>query len=454
MQGPRFSGIIWYWGSKEQEAFPSFWASTSQAPFEQSSLTSQQLAALPRRSVMAQFSDTDSLVFALASFMCGLFLLERGADNFVDSTAILAKRLGISPTLVGLLTCGAEWEELVVIIVALSQGQHSMALGNLMGSSIANVLGSFSLGLLCAQKMMVFDRSSRIYSTALLGHVLLFLLVLYTVPAEAQQMAGIGLVVAFMGHMASVAWLVSRDILTAPEDDSDTDSDSDTGSNSDSDSDSGPTGNSDWDGDEHKEKNATRSEQELQGPSRGNGGWDEDGRALLFASGRSSDERQKTGVQPSKPLRKIVLNLLFGLGSLVLSGYVLAQSARIIGYQLGISGTVTGTTILSLATTLPEKLIAVLAGSRHQQGILVANTVGSNIFLVTLCAGVYFIWGGAGDVDEKSAEFGLSETVVMLVSTAALFLVVISGGRRWIGLVFLCGYVGFLCLEFVGTSDD
>lgn len=393
---------------------------------------------------MARVSETDSLAFALASFVCGLFLLERGADDVVDSTAIVAKRLGVSPTLVGLLTCGAEWEELVVIVVALGQGQHSMALGNLMGSSIANVLGSFSLGLLYVQKMMVFDRSSKIYSTALLGLVSVFLLVLYTVPAEVQRMAGIGLVVTFVVHVASVAWLISKGILTAPEDDSDTDSCADSNSGS---------CNSDWDGDEHKEKGATRSEQELQGPSRSSGGWDEDGRALLSVSGRSSDEKQKTGVQPYKPLRKHVLKLLFGLGSLILSGYVLAQSARIIGDQLGLSGTVTGATILSLATTLPEKLIAILAGSRHQQGILVANTVGSNIFLVTLCGGVLFIWGGGGDVGETKAKFSLSEAVVMLVSATALFLVVMVGGRRWMGLVFICGYVGFLCLELVRTND-
>lgn len=403
---------------------------------------------------MAQVSGTDSLTFALASFVCGLFLLERGADNFVDSTAVVAKRLGVSPTLIGLLTCGAEWEELVVIVVALGQGQQSMALGNLMGSSIANVLGSFSLGLLCAKKTMVFDRSSKIYSTALLGLVSLFLLVLYAVPAEAKRMAGIGLVVAFVVHVASVTRLISKGILTAPEDDSD--SESDTDSLSDLDSDSGPTETGcdpDWDSDEHKEKDVTRREEELEGPSRSSGGWDEDGRGLLSASTRSSDERPKTGGQPYKPLRKYVLNLLFGFGSLLLSGYVLAQSARIIGDQLGLSSTVTGTTILSLATTLPEKFVAILAGSRHQEGILVANTVGSNIFLVTLCGGVLFIWGGAGDIDETKAMFSLSESLVMWASAAALFLVVAVGGRRWMGLVFLCGYVGFLCFEFVGANN-
>ena len=45
------------------------------------------------------------------TFLLSLVLLERSADVFVDSTAIVAKRLGISTVLVGLLTAGAEWEE-------------------------------------------------------------------------------------------------------------------------------------------------------------------------------------------------------------------------------------------------------------------------------------------------------------------------------------------------------
>lgn len=53
----------------------------------------------------------DTLLFNISSFIAGLYLLEYGADKFIDHTAIVARRLNVSPTLVGLLTCGAEWEE-------------------------------------------------------------------------------------------------------------------------------------------------------------------------------------------------------------------------------------------------------------------------------------------------------------------------------------------------------
>jgi Ca2+/Na+ antiporter len=54
---------------------------------------------------------SESVFFDAGAFIGGLFLLEFGADKFIDHTAVIAKRLGISPTLIALLTAGAEWEE-------------------------------------------------------------------------------------------------------------------------------------------------------------------------------------------------------------------------------------------------------------------------------------------------------------------------------------------------------
>ncbi len=55
--------------------------------------------------------DYDNVCFNLAAFIGGLFMLEFGADTFVDHTAKVASRLGVSQTLIALLTAGAEWEE-------------------------------------------------------------------------------------------------------------------------------------------------------------------------------------------------------------------------------------------------------------------------------------------------------------------------------------------------------
>jgi hypothetical protein len=52
-----------------------------------------------------------------ATFGASLVILEKAADVFVDSTAIVARHFGIPTVLVGLLTAGAEWEEVRVIHV-------------------------------------------------------------------------------------------------------------------------------------------------------------------------------------------------------------------------------------------------------------------------------------------------------------------------------------------------
>lgn len=55
--------------------------------------------------------DYDNVFFNIAAFIGGLFVLEFGADKFIENTAKVAARLRISPVLIALLTSGAEWEE-------------------------------------------------------------------------------------------------------------------------------------------------------------------------------------------------------------------------------------------------------------------------------------------------------------------------------------------------------
>jgi Ca2+/Na+ antiporter len=53
----------------------------------------------------------DAAAYNIAALLTALFLLDFGADKFVDHTAILARRTGVSENLIGLLTVGGEWEE-------------------------------------------------------------------------------------------------------------------------------------------------------------------------------------------------------------------------------------------------------------------------------------------------------------------------------------------------------
>ena len=58
--------------------------------------------------------------------------------------------------------------QLVVVIAAVAQHQSPLALGNVIGSVISNILAAFSLGLLFQRGHVQFDRSSQIYVILLL----------------------------------------------------------------------------------------------------------------------------------------------------------------------------------------------------------------------------------------------------------------------------------------------
>ncbi len=51
------------------------------------------------------------VAYNIASLLCALFVLERGADVFIDHTAIVAQKTRIPQPAIALLTAGAEWEE-------------------------------------------------------------------------------------------------------------------------------------------------------------------------------------------------------------------------------------------------------------------------------------------------------------------------------------------------------
>lgn len=68
-------------------------------------------------------------VLAAAAIVAGLFILEAGAERFTGAIAGLAHRLHASEGTVGLLTAGGEWEELVVVAIAMIGGHPALAVG-------------------------------------------------------------------------------------------------------------------------------------------------------------------------------------------------------------------------------------------------------------------------------------------------------------------------------------
>lgn len=75
-------------------------------------------------------------------FILGFLLLIKGADLLVDGSASIAKKLKISSIVIGLtiVAFGTSAPEFVVNIFASTQGNSEIAIGNILGSNIANIL--------------------------------------------------------------------------------------------------------------------------------------------------------------------------------------------------------------------------------------------------------------------------------------------------------------------------
>lgn len=130
----------------------------------------------------------------------GLVLLSGGADYLIKGAVAIAAGLNISPLIVGLtiVALGTSLPELVVCVRAALEGAEGIAVGNVVGSNIANILLILGAGALIfpiSANRNHFLRDSSI----MLGATALFLGVSltgsFTAPAGALM---VGLLFAFL----------------------------------------------------------------------------------------------------------------------------------------------------------------------------------------------------------------------------------------------------------------
>lgn len=352
--------------------------------------------------------------------------------------------------------------QLAVVIAAIAQHQSALAMGNILGSCISNILGAFSLGLIFSPADLYFDKSSKIYTAVLLSLSSFFALYMLFGQILGRFAGGV-LIATFIVYICSIACAIYKGIVTPPEED-DTDNDFESDSDSDSDSDSNseikdyttldvrkPPHRS-----QHPHTNSGISQLHLSATELTSPGSPPPaGASSTFHSPRSSNNSTHRSANPRPPKQPRsrstthhILHLTISILSLSLSGYILSHSTTSLATTLSAPPSLLGATLLSFATTLPEKLVAVFCGARSQSGVLVASTAGSNVFLLTLCAGVLFLAG-----DWESLQGGVGGVTGLEVGwmwgCCVLFAVVVMvGGKRWMGWGLLVLYIAFIACEF------
>lgn len=161
-----------------------------------------------------------TIALALATLLAGLLLLEAGADRLTDAIGTLARRLRASENVVGLLTAGGEWEELVVVLLAIAGGYPGLAVGNVIGSCLANLIGSLPFGFLGARPLIP-DRSARIYAVVML--LVTVLASAFLIDGRVGPRAGGVLITVFALYVASILLVLKQGWLRPPVENDDDD---------------------------------------------------------------------------------------------------------------------------------------------------------------------------------------------------------------------------------------
>lgn len=122
-----------------------------------------------------------SVVFGVIGIVAGLVLLVGGAKMLVDSAVGIARTAGLSELVIGLtiVAVGTSLPELVTSVVAALKGHAELALGNVLGSNIFNLLGILGITTVITPQRIA-SQTLWLDTPLMLGLVLALALIAYT----------------------------------------------------------------------------------------------------------------------------------------------------------------------------------------------------------------------------------------------------------------------------------
>ncbi|GAC1587548.1 MAG: calcium/sodium antiporter [Ktedonobacteraceae bacterium] len=136
------------------------------------------------------------LLLALGLLALGTLLLVLGADWFLDGANDLARSLGVSVLVLGVLLAGIEPEEMLTAAIASARGAPTLAVGNVIGTNVTIV--TMALGLSALLFPVVINRSVR--RQALIATLVSVIPIVLLFWGVVTQLEGILLLVVFVGY--------------------------------------------------------------------------------------------------------------------------------------------------------------------------------------------------------------------------------------------------------------
>ena len=270
------------------------------------------------------------VVIQIIVLVAGFIGLIKGADLFVDGCSALARRFHVPGVIIGLtiVALGTSLPELAVSTSAALQGANEIALSNVVGSNLFNLL--VVLGLCAVISTVPVDPKvlKRDFPVMFLSMAVVL------VPVAAGALLRGGLLQGSLPSAGSLVSTVGRPVglvllvLFA---------------------------------------------------------------LYLFFLVRDAKKHPLPEEPEAEPMPgwKCALLIVIGAALIVIGGRVVVWSARGIALAAGMSETLVGLTIVAIGTSLPELVTSVVAARKGETGLAVGNCVGSNILNMMLILGVY-----------------------------------------------------------------
>ena len=262
----------------------------------------------------------------LALLVLGFVMLIKGADFFVDGSSSVAKRLRIPSLIVGLtiVAMGTSLPELAVSLSAALEGSNEIAVSNVVGSNLFNLLVVLGACALLSPVPVEKKILKREYPFSIIITIALAVMiadrVLFNKSGFADTESGIlGRVDGSILLVLFVLFMVYTVVSALRE--------------------------------------------------------------------RKNTAEQESQDKQLSVLLSIVF-IVGGVAAIKFGGDFVVNSAVFIAGKLGMSETLVGLTIVAVGTSLPELVTSVVAARKGETGLAIGNVIGSNIFNILLILGV------------------------------------------------------------------
>lgn len=338
-----------------------------------------------------------SIGLAIVLLVVGFICLIKGADWFVDGAAGIAEKLRVPQLVIGLtvVAFGTSAPELATSIISSVQGNTGIAIGNIVGSNITNILLILGISAVIAHLPVAKD-TLRIDFPVLIGASAALLLC--GLNGTLDRWEGIVLFVLSCVYTVALIWVALRQrkkesayVQTL----------------------------------ENRETVIVPDDADLQEPKTGLGRW---------------YKRMKEHTW------FLTVVTIVGLGIVVLGAQLAVEGATTIAERLGVSDRIIGLTVVAIGTSLPELVTCVVAATKGNTDIAVGDIVGSCIFNIMRTLGI-----AATIMPLVFASEFLIDAAIALGAAVLLTVLGLCKGqkiKRTGGVLLLLGFVAYYVYLF------